>query len=202
MASCGCFAFHTVICTADVNSPQSKPCCMACGGNRCGLFCGALQGVGVQAPPCNCWWHGVGFDTLYMASTDGCACMGHASSVLYVSRSLSDRRAVHSSMCSNGCLQNTFPWAAGHSCVQACCNPAVSSLFLPAGVGVLLVGRELVARIQWSPRSPIMAGNTQGHCGVLAAVCPAGFWRHSGLWCRTDGMLTIPRLGKEGRQLI
>ena len=88
-------------------------------------------GSGVQAPPCNCLWHGVGFGNLYMASTDGCACMSHASSVAYVSPSLHVRMAVHSSMYSNGCLQNTFVWAAGHSCVQACCNPAVSS-FVPA----------------------------------------------------------------------
>ena len=161
--------------------------------------CGALQGVGVEAPPCNCWLQGVGFDTLFMASTDGCACMGHASSVLYVSRSLSDRRAVHSSMCSNGCLQNTFPWVAGHSCVQHAATQLCPVLSLPTGVGVLLVGRELVTRIQWSPHSPIMAGNTQGHCGVPSAVCPAANLWLSGLWCRTDGIPTIPRLGLEGR---
>jgi len=118
-----------------------------------------------------------------MASPDGYACMDHATSVLYVSRSLSDRRAMHSSMCSNGCLQNISPGRQAihvfeHAATQLC--PVLS---LPTGVGVLLVGRELVARIQWFPRQSwrVMSKATVGSSPQCAqqdtgglVVCGAG----------------------------
>ena len=166
------------------------------------MYCGALQGVGVQAPPCNCWWHGVG-SYKHVQWHPSMVLLAWVMLHLYhmCHGSFLTEDAVHSSMCSHGCLQNIFPWAAGHSCVQACCYPVVSSL-VPAHWCWSAAGGAGVGGTHPIIPSPILAGNSQGHCGVLSAVCPAGHWWLSGLWCKTNDLLTIPSLGLGGRQLI